>query len=157
MKLTVLAVGKVKKKHFAAGCSDYLGRLPRYTPIDVVEIKDEPVKGGRSPDQIRGREAERIRARIPKGALVFALDERGDTPTSKSLATQLGRIRDQGRREVAFIIGGPLGLEPALRAECDHLLALSAFTLPHELARLVLLEQLYRAFTILAGEPYHNS
>lgn len=156
MKLTVLAVGKVKRSFFREGCDEYASRIGRYLRFEVVEVKDEPPRGGRTTAEVREKEAERIRQRLPPGARVIALDERGDSPTSEAFAAELGALRDRGLKDLVFVVGGPLGLEPTFRAACERQLALSSFTLPHELARLTLLEQLYRACTLLAGEPYHN-
>lgn len=156
MRLSVIAVGRVRRGYLKEGCDDYLKRLGHYLPTELVEVKDEPARGGRSPDEVRAREAQRLLKRTPSDALVFAMDERGDALTTEELAALLGDLRDRGQRDLALIIGGPLGLDPSIKAAARRQLALSSFTLPHELARLVLLEQLYRACTVLAGEPYHN-
>ncbi len=110
---------------------------------------------GRTPEESRRLEGERLRERLPAGAETVALDLHGAPWSSEDLARLLGRWRDASR-PMAFLVGGSGGLDPALTAACRHRWSLGAITLPHELARVVLLEQLYRAFTILRGEPYHK-
>ena len=132
---------------------DYLRRLGRYIRAAEIEVKE--AGRGRTPDEGRRLEAERLRERLPQGAETIALDLHGEPWSSEDLAHRLGRWRDAAR-PMAFLVGGSAGLDPALTAAARHRWSLGAITLPHELARVVLLEQLYRAFTILRGEPYHK-
>ena len=155
MKLAVVAVGHRLPAWVDAGFADYARRLPRECALELKEIRPEPRSSGKTALQLAAAEAVRIRAAIPRGAVQVALDERGRALATAQLAAQLGRWRDEGR-DAAFIIGGPDGLDPAVRQGADLVLALSALTLPHALARVVLAEQLYRAFSILHNHPYHR-
>jgi len=155
VKLAVVAVGHRMPAWVDAGFADYARRLPRECAIELKEIRPEPRSSGKTAHQLAAAEAVRIRAAIPRGAVQVALDERGRALATAQLAAQLGRWRDEGR-DAAFIIGGPDGLDPAVRQGADLVLALSALTLPHALARVVLAEQLYRAFSILHNHPYHR-
>ena len=152
MKLRVVAVGKLKHGYARAAAADYLARVNRHLACRVVEVRDAPAG-----DEARGRalEAERLRAAVAD-AFRVALDERGKAVSSTEFAGLLGERMTYGGPDVAFLIGGPGGLDPALRREAELQLSLSALTLPHDLARVVLLEQIYRALTILRGEPYHR-
>lgn len=156
MRLTLAAVGKVRSGYLREGCEDYLGRIGHYAKVEVAEVKEEPARQGRPAAEIKLREGERLAARLPAGAYRVALCERGDRASTAELAAWMGQLRDRGQRDLAFVIGGPLGLDGELTQRCERRLCLAPFTLPHELARLVLLEQIYRVFTVLAGEPYHN-
>lgn len=156
MKIVVAAVGKVKAGHFEAGCQDYLGRLAHSFPTRVVEVKDAPRTGGGTPERWKALEAAGILAAVPPGGRLVALDERGTNPTSVAFAEYLGKLRDQSVPTVVFAIGGPDGLDESVRQRADRVISFGAMTMPHELVRLVLLEQLYRAGTILAGTPYHR-
>lgn len=156
MRLTLLTPGKLRLPWIREGCEVYLDRLQHYAPLKTLEVKEEPVTRSADPLQVKRKEAERLLEKLPEGALLVALDEHGASMTSVELARWLSRHRDAGQKEVAFVIGGPLGLAPELLTRASLKLSLSAMTLPHEIVRLVLLEQIYRAFTILNGEPYHN-
>ena len=154
MEITILTVGKIRDASVASLCADYIGRLGRWHDIRTVEVRDEP--GSRPEKQVLAAEADRIREKLPAGALAVALAREGKALSSTELAGWLGKTLEQGRSRVCFVIGGPLGLARSVVESCDLTLSLSKLTLPHELARLVLLEQLYRANTILRGEPYHK-
>lgn len=156
MQLSLLMPGKVRKACFKEGCDEYLSRLAHYVRLNTPDVREEPVTRSTDPLLVKRREAERLLERIPAGAQLICLDEHGEEWTSVALADFLRQHRDRGTKEVAFVIGGPLGLSPELLQRAHRKLALSRMTLPHELARLMLLEQLYRAFTIIQGEPYHN-
>jgi 23S rRNA (pseudouridine1915-N3)-methyltransferase len=149
MKTTVVAVGKVRDGHVRALCADYLKRARRLAPLDVVEVRDR--KG-----DIEAEGKELLRA-LPAGATVVLLDERGDGPTSVELSGWLQTEADRGLKDLRLVIGGPYGISDAVRERARSSLRLSSLTLPHELARLVLLEQVYRAFTIARGLPYHHA
>lgn len=152
MALLVLSVGKWKTGPLKATFEDYAGRLR--PPIVLKEV--EP-KGRLSGPALRETEAALLQETIPKGAIVVALDGGGKALSSEALAAQLGHWRDQGRADIAFLIGGADGLLPALSAKADLVLSLGAMTWPHLFARVMLAEQLYRAQQILAGHPYHRA
>lgn len=156
MKLVVVIVGKDRNDPIVGASDDYLARLQHYFPTQVVEVKEEPAKKGRAVEIIKRAEAERISRAIPDGALVVALDERGKAHTSEALAAKLERWQNEGQRSVALVIGGPNGLDADFLRAARERWTLSSLTLPHRIARLVLMEQLYRAGTILRGEPYHR-
>ena len=137
------------------GFHEYARRMPPEIRMELVELKPEERRAGRSVDKAKAAEAARIVAAIPGGAAVIALDERGKAVTTKGLSTMLsGWMRDGSHP--AFVIGGADGLDDAVKERADRLLALSELTLPHALVRVLLAEQLYRAWTILAGHPYHR-
>ena len=154
MRLVVAAVGKPRDRHLAAAIEEYETRAARYWPLAVAEVREASGRGV-SPADTRRREAERLLERVPEGALLFACDERGDRLTSPDFAALLVQARDAAR-DVAFVVGGAFGLDDAVRRAAARSLQLAPWTLPHELARLVLAEQLYRAGTIARGEPYHK-
>ena len=154
MRLVVAAVGKPRDRHLAAAIGDYETRAGRYWPLEVAEVREGSGRGV-SPSDARRREGERLVERLPAGALVVACDERGERLTSPEFAALLTMARDAAR-DVAFVVGGAYGLDDAVRRAASRSLQLAPWTLPHELARLVLAEQLYRAGTIARGEPYHK-
>ena len=153
MKLIVAAVGKPRNAELAAAIEQYEARAARYWPLEVREVREEPARGA-SVDVVREREAERLAARV-EGATVVACDERGTAMTSSRFAAFVQESRERAR-DLAFVIGGAHGLAESLTTRAQTRLALAPWTLPHELARLVLAEQLYRAGTIVRGEPYHK-
>lgn len=154
MQIVVAAVGKPRDAALAAAIHQYEARAARYWPLDVREVREEPSRSVSS-DQVRGREADRLTAKLPAGAYVVACDPGGITMTSEEFASWLQRQREDAR-DVAFVIGGAFGLGDAVRRMAASSLSLAPWTLPHELARLVLAEQLYRAGTIVRREPYHK-
>jgi 23S rRNA (pseudouridine1915-N3)-methyltransferase len=154
MKLRVVALGHRMPAWIAAGWDDYGRRLPREFALSVVELKPEPRDRGKPVAQLLAVEADRIEAAC-KGALVVALDERGQPWTTRALADHLGRWRDEGR-DVVFVIGSADGLDPRIKAAASAVVALSALTLPHGLVRVLLAEQIYRAVSLLTGHPYHR-
>ena len=154
MRLVVVAVGKPRDRHLAAAIEEYETRAARYWPLDVTEVREASGRGVSAADA-RRREGERLVERLPAGALVIACDERGDRLTSPEFAALLTTARDAAR-DVAFVVGGAFGLDETVRRAASRSLQLAPWTLPHELARLVLAEQLYRAGTIARGEPYHK-
>ena len=153
-RATIVAVGKLRG-WAADGSEDYLKRLRRYFSVEVVEVAEEDMNR-RSPEEVLSAEASRLLKRIPSGAYVIALDrEKGRALSSGDLAQRLTALGVSGRSHVAFLIGGPLGLSPELLGETDEVLSFGRMTLAHALARVVLLEQLYRAAKIERGEKYH--
>jgi 23S rRNA (pseudouridine1915-N3)-methyltransferase len=151
---TIIAVGRLKG-WAADGCDDYLARLRRYFRVEVVEVPEEDMNR-RSTEEVLAAERERLLKHIPAGAHVVALDrEEGKPLSSEQLAHKLSSLGVSGRSHVAFLLGGPLGLSPTVLARADQRLSFGPITLPHALARVVLLEQLYRAVKIERGEKYH--
>ena len=139
----------------AQACGEYLRRLPRGWEAELVEVRAEPRAGGRTVASLLAREARRIEARLPTGARLVALDERGRDLTTAQFAARLAAWRADGA-PLAFLVGGADGLDHDLKARCAFQVRVSSFTLPHALARVVLAEQIYRAVTILRGVPYHK-
>ncbi len=135
--------------------SDYARRMPPDMPIELREIKPEPRTTGKTPAQMMAAEARRIEAALPADGQWIALDERGRDLTTVALSTSLLQWRDDAR-DVALIVGGPDGLDPALKARCSGQIRLSSLTLPHAMVRVLLAEQLYRAWSILTNHPYHR-
>ena len=153
-RATIVAVGSLKG-WAADGAGDYLKRLRRFFPVEVVEVSEEDLNR-RSPEKVLATEARKILKRIPAGAYVIALDrEKGEPLTSEKLARRLNSLGLSRRSHVAFILGRPLGLSPEVLKRADALVSFGPVTLPHALARVVLLEQLYRAAKIHRGEKYH--
>ncbi len=153
-RATIVAVGALKG-WAADGADDYLKRLRRFFPVEVIEVSEEDLNW-RSPGEVLAAEATRLLRRIPAGAYAIALDrEKGEPVTSEKLARRLNSLGLSGRSHVAFILGGPLGLAPEVLTRADALVSFGSVTLPHALARVVLLEQLYRAAKINRGEKYH--
>jgi 23S rRNA (pseudouridine1915-N3)-methyltransferase len=151
---TIVAVGRLRG-WTAEGSDDYLTRLRRYFPAEVVEVPEEDMNR-RSPEEVLAAEGKRLIKRIPTGAYVVALDrERGKPLSSEELARRLSSLGVAGRSHVAFVLGGPLGLSADVLGRADERLSFGPITLPHALARVVLLEQLYRAVKIGRGEKYH--
>jgi 23S rRNA (pseudouridine1915-N3)-methyltransferase len=151
---TVVAIGTLKG-WAADGASDYLKRLRRLFPVEVVEVPEEDLNR-RSSDEVLTIEGAKLLRRVPAGAYVLALDrEKGDALSSEKLAQQLSSLGLSGRSHVAFVLGGPLGLSPEVLNKADALISFGPITLPHALARVIFLEQLYRATKINRGEKYH--
>ncbi|MDB4913587.1 MAG: Ribosomal large subunit methyltransferase [Gemmatimonadetes bacterium] len=150
----IAAVGKPRDRHLAAAIEEYETRAARYWPLEVVEVREASTRGT-SPEQTREREGERLLERLPPAAAVVVCDERGDRLTSADFAALVSAARDRAR-DLAFVIGGAYGHADAIRSRATRVIQLAPWTLPHEMARLVLSEQLYRAGTIARGEPYHK-
>ena len=157
MKLRLLCVGKIGEPFLKAGVAEYAGRIQRYLPLTTVELKEEQ-GGGRASEQrlLREREGERLLAKVPPQAFTIVLDEGGKALDSPGLAALLEKHMLQGTQELTWVIGGPYGLSDGVKSRGDLLLSLSHFTFTHQMIRLFLLEQIYRALTIIRNEPYHN-
>jgi len=159
MHINIIAVGKIKERFLQDGIAEYGKRLRPYAKVHIVELADEkrPASAGASIEAAAiGKEGERICAAIPGGSFVIALDVRGISWSSEDLADALREWELAGKSQVAFVIGGDLGLSPAVLSRSDLHLSLSPMTFTHPMARLILLEQVYRAFRINGGEPYHK-
>jgi 23S rRNA (pseudouridine1915-N3)-methyltransferase len=154
MRLVVAVVGKARNPALGEAIRDYEKRAARYWPLDVHEVREERA-AGISLDKVREREGQRLADRVPGRAQTVACDIDGRALTSTQFAELLRTARDQDR-DLAFLIGGAFGLSTELTARSRVKLSLAPWTLPHEIARLVLVEQIYRAGTIVRGEPYHK-
>lgn len=154
MKISIVAIGQRQPRWADEAIADFIRRFPADFAVSLRELKPEP-RDGRPPERIRAAEGERLRAALPAGCITVALDERGRDLTSAAFAGQLGAWRDRGDPP-AFVIGGPDGLTDEFRRGAQLLLRLSSMTLPHALARVLLVEQLYRAWSILNRHPYHR-
>ncbi|MEL6288091.1 MAG: 23S rRNA (pseudouridine(1915)-N(3))-methyltransferase RlmH [Pseudomonadota bacterium] len=160
MRLTIIAIGRIGRGPEAELCDRYRDRIRqtgRAVGITACDTREFREANHAALDPRRTEEATRIIGALPPGAKLVALDERGKSQTSQAFAGTLAAWRDAGTSDLAFAIGGPDGHDAALRTRADALLALGPMTMPHGLARAVLLEQLYRATTILAGHPYHRA
>ncbi|MFO1322561.1 MAG: 23S rRNA (pseudouridine(1915)-N(3))-methyltransferase RlmH [Burkholderiales bacterium] len=154
MKLRIVALGHRMPAWVDAAFDDYRRRMPRESPLDLVVLKPAPRDAGKTVPQLLASEAQRIRD-ASAGFRVVALDERGAALATRELAARLARWRDEGA-DVAFVIGSADGLDPAVKREAAAVIALSALTLPHGLARVLIAEQLYRACCVNANHPYHR-
>jgi len=155
MKVRLLTVSQRQPKWVAEGCAEYEKRLPRAWQFQIVEIKPEARTSGATTERVQTGEAKRIRAAIPKGAIVVALDERGESWSTVQFAEKIEGWQLRGRDPV-FVIGGADGLDPEFRKSADQRLSLSRMVMPHGLVRVVMTEQLYRAATVIDGHPYHK-
>ena len=152
--MIVAAVGKPREP-LAAAIREYETRAARYWPLDVVEVREEAARSGTTAEQVREREGERLAEKLPGGAHVVACEIEGRRLSSEQFSAWLQGERERGQ-DVAFVIGGAFGLGAGVRGRARTMLSMAPWTLPHELARLVLAEQLYRAGSIVRGEPYHK-
>ena len=155
MKLKLIALGHNQPGWVNDGVAEYAKRFPAEWPFDLAELKPEKRAANRSTEIVLATEAERIRAQIPKQALVVALDERGEQLTTRGLAGQLSGW-SRNAPCATFVIGSADGLDARLKADAQFRFGLSRLTLPHGLARIFLVEQLYRAVSLLSGHPYHR-
>lgn len=159
MKITVVAVGKIKEKFFADAVSEYRKRLGRYCKLEILQVADEKTPDGAGEaleKQIKDREGERILSHIRDGEYVFALAIEGKMMSSEEMAQKMERLGVEGRSQVVFVIGGSLGLSEAVLRRADEHLSFSKMTFPHQLMRVILLEQIYRCYRIMTGGPYHK-
>jgi len=153
--VVILMVGKTRTGFVQEGMALYLRRLRPYLKLSLVTVREEKPYAGLAADLVREREGARLLAKIPRPARVVTLEVEGELMTSEGLANWLTAHEQDSSAPVVFVLGGHLGLSPAVVAAVDHRLSLSRFTFTHELSRLLLLEQLYRAMTIRRGHPYH--
>jgi 23S rRNA (pseudouridine1915-N3)-methyltransferase len=159
MKITLVTVGKIKEKFYTDAIAEYSKRLSRYCRLEIIQVADEktPDRASEAEErQIREKEGERILAQIRDSAYVIALAIEGKQLSSEELAARLEQLGVSGRSDLVFVIGGSLGLSEAVMRRADYALSFSRMTFPHQLMRVVLLEQIYRGFRINAGEPYHK-
>ncbi len=155
MRFEFLFIGKTKQTYLAAGIADYAKRLAHYVPVDIKTLKEKKIRKG-EPENIVMEQEGAVLLQSVKECFLVCLDRSGKKMDSLELAAQLSHWEMQGRKKITFIIGGPLGLSSAILTRADLVLSLSPMTFTHEITRLLLLEQLYRACTIKAGEKYHK-
>lgn len=159
MKITMITVGKIKETYLKDAIAEYTKRLSKYCKLEIVEVADE-----KTPDQpsdvvesgIRDKEGERIIKHIKEEAYVISLEIKGKLLTSEELAKKIDTLGVQGTSHIIFIIGGSIGLSEAVMARSNYALSFSKMTFPHQLMRVILLEQIYRSYRIIKGEPYHK-
>jgi 23S rRNA (pseudouridine1915-N3)-methyltransferase len=159
MKITVITVGKIKEKFYTDAVSEYAKRLSRYCKLEIVELADEKTKENASDHEIelvKEKEGERILASIREDMYVIALAIEGKMLDSVELSEKIDSLGVSGTSSIAFVIGGSLGLDRRVLARADFKLSFSKMTFPHQLMRVILLEQVYRAYRIMKGEPYHK-
>lgn len=159
MRITIIAVGKVKEKYWLGAIEEYSRRLGRYCKLDMIQVQDEKTPDGAPlavEKQIMDTEGERILKKLPDEAFAVALAIRGEMFSSEDLADFMEKKAVEGVSHLAFIIGGSLGLSQAVLRRADVQISFSRMTFPHQMMRVILLEQIYRGFRIIAGEPYHK-
>ena len=159
MNITILAVGKIKEVFYREALSEYRKRLGRYCRLEIVEVSDEPAPERVSPAQeniIKQKEAQRILKRLRDNSFVITLEIAGKKYDSEKFAKKLENLALAGESQLVFIIGGSLGLHSSVSQRADLKLSFSDMTFPHQLMRVILAEQIFRAFRIINGEPYHK-
>lgn len=159
MKITILCVGKIKESFYREAVEEYAKRLSRYCKLEIVEVADEKTPDKASEtlrEQIMEKEAERLLSRLEEGAYVCTLEIRGRRYTSEAFAQIIERAGLGGQSHIFFVIGGSLGLHEKVRKRADLAISFSDMTFPHQLMRVILCEQIYRAYRIICGEPYHK-
>ena len=159
MQIDILCVGKIKEKFYRDALEEYKKRLSRYCRLSEIEVADEKTPDSASEleeKQIREKEGERLLSKTKDGAMVIALAIDGKSYTSEGFSAELERLGVNGTSHIQFVIGGSLGLSDAVLSRADRKISFSAMTFPHQLMRVILSEQLYRAYRIMHGEPYHK-
>ena len=159
MKITIITVGKIKEKYLKDAIAEYSKRLSRYCKLEILEVADEKTPDGASEiveENIREKEGERILKLIKEDAYVITLEISGKMLTSEELADRIETLGIQGKSPLVFVIGGSIGLGREVLRRSDYALSFSKMTFPHQLMRVTLLEQIYRSYRIINGEPYHK-
>lgn len=159
MNITIICVGKIKEKYFKSAIDEYTKRLSRYCKLSIVELSDEKTPDNASEKEeiiIKGKEGEAILKSIKDNMFVIALELKGDMISSVELSNYIRDLGIKGESNIAFVIGGSLGLSKAVLERSNYKLCFSKMTFPHQLFRVMLLEQVYRGFRIISGEPYHK-
>lgn len=159
MTIKIIGVGKLKEKYFKAGIAEYAKRMNRYAKFEIVEVPDEKAPESLSPAEMQAvmdKEGERILDKIKDREYVFALAIQGKERSSEEFAKEINQLTTYGHSDLTFVIGGSLGLSKAVMQRANTTISFGRFTLPHQLMRLVLTEQIYRAYTIINGLPYHK-
>lgn len=159
MKISIVSVGKLKEKYLKQGIQEYLKRLGAYAKVDVIEVADEKAPENMSEAEmleVKRKEGERILSQIAPDSYVITLEINGKMLSSEQLAAKMDELATYGKSKIAFVIGGSLGISNDVQKRSDLALSFSKMTFPHQLMRLILLEQVYRGFRINRGEPYHK-
>ena len=158
-KVTILCTGKLKEKFYLDAVAEYVKRLSRFCKLEIIELPEERLPEDPSPAQIEAalsKEADAVRAKLPNGCLVIAMCVEGRERSSEELAQLVGTWEQSSAKHLVFLIGGSYGLHPSIKAEAQVKLSMSPMTFPHHLLRVMLLEQIYRAYQINAGSRYHK-
>ena len=159
MNIKIVCVGKLKEKYFKDGIAEYMKRMDRYAKIQIVQVPDEKAPEKLSPaemEQVKQIEGERILSKIKDKEYVYVTAIKGKERTSEEFAKEISDLATYGHSDITFVIGGSLGTSDAVNKRADQLISFGKFTMPHQLMRLVLSEQIYRAFMINNGSPYHK-
>ncbi|EOL41238.1 ribosomal RNA large subunit methyltransferase H [Enterococcus phoeniculicola] len=159
MHIKIITVGKLKEKYLVQGIAEYTKRLSKYAKIDLIEVPDEKAPENLSQAemiQVKEKEGERILAKIKEQEFVFVLAINGKQLSSEDFAKQIDNLGIQGKSQLTFVIGGSLGLSKAVMKRSNEQLSFGKMTYPHQLMKLILVEQIYRAYRIIKGEPYHK-
>ena len=159
MKITILTVGKIKEKYLKDAIAEYSKRLSKYCKLEVIEVADEKTPENASENvenTIRAKEAERLMKYMKDDAFVITLEIAGKLLSSEELADKIDTLGVQGKSHIIFVIGGSIGLGAEILKRSDFALSFSKMTFPHQLMRVILLEQIYRSYRIISGEPYHK-
>ncbi len=159
MNISIVTIGKLKEKYIKQGIEEYIKRMSAYAKVEIVELPDEKAPENLSEAemvQVKQKEGERILLKIPADTYVIVLAIEGKMKTSEQLAEDLDKLATYGKSKIAFVIGGSLGLSEGVMKRADETLSFSKMTFPHQLMKLILIEQIYRAFRINRGEPYHK-
>ena len=159
MKITILAVGKLKEKYWKQAISEYEKRLSAYSKIEIIEVPDEKAPENMSDkeiEQVKEKEGQRLLAKIKPQATVITLEIQGKMLSSEGLAEEMQRRMTQGQSDFVFVIGGSNGLHEDVLQRSNYALSFSKMTFPHQMMRVVLIEQIYRVFKIMRGEAYHK-
>ena len=158
-RVTVLCVGKLKEKFYADAAAEYIKRLSRYCKLEIIEVADEKTPDNASEnaeEMIRQKEAERLLKYIREDAYLITLEIGGKQLTSEEFSEKIEKLGIQGTSHIIFVIGGSIGIGKAVLEKSDYALSFSKMTFPHQLMRVILLEQIYRGYRIMSGEPYHK-
>ena len=159
MKISILTVGKIKEKYLRDAIAEYSKRLSRYCKLEIIEVADEKTPDNASEtveDSIRSKEGERLLKYIKDDAFVITLEIAGEQLTSEKFAEKINNLGIWGTSHIQFVIGGSIGLGKEILKRSDYALSFSKMTFPHQLMRVILLEQIYRSYRIISGEPYHK-
>ncbi len=158
MRITIVCAGKIKEKYLSDGIDEFLKRLKPFAQLEIREIHEEKMKDSPSPaekEQILKHEGERLLSRIPENSWLYVLDVHGKELSSEELANEINELGLMGKSSITFLIGGPFGLSEDVRKAADKCISFSQLTFTHQMVRLLLVEQIYRAFKINRGEKYH--
>ena len=159
MNIKIIAVGKIKEKYMKEGIKEYLKRLSKYCNLEIIEVEDEKAPENLSKKDIeiiKNKEGRKLLSKIPQNSFIISLEIEGKEISSEELSKKMEDLMVSGINDITFIIGGSLGLSQEVRNKANYKLSFSKMTFPHQLMRIILLEQIYRGFRIIRGEPYHK-